>query len=209
MADILIFGVILGLAAGLSPGPLLMLVISETLRHGSGAGVRVALSPLITDLPIILATVLALSQLADDRYLLGLVSLIGGGFVLYLGLESLLARGIEVGTTHPKPRSLMKGILTNALSPHPYLFWVGVGAPILVKAMALGRSGPALFLLGFYGLLVGSKMAVALAVGRAKDFLSGRLYRYSLRLLGLVLCGLALVLFRDGLAWLGVFPPAG
>lgn len=43
-------GAVLGLSSGLSPGPLLALVISETLRHGVKAGVKVALAPIITDL---------------------------------------------------------------------------------------------------------------------------------------------------------------
>ncbi len=50
-------GILLGLSAGVAPGPLLTLVVSETLSGGVGAGVRVALSPLLSDLPIILFAV--------------------------------------------------------------------------------------------------------------------------------------------------------
>jgi hypothetical protein len=53
MTHFLGIGIIFGLSAGLAPGPLLMLVISDTLRHGIKAGVKVALAPVITDLPII------------------------------------------------------------------------------------------------------------------------------------------------------------
>lgn len=60
MTRFLLTGVLLGLSSGLAPGPLLALVASETLRHGVRAGVRVALAPLITDLPIILTTILLL-----------------------------------------------------------------------------------------------------------------------------------------------------
>lgn len=203
MTDILTIGLILGLAAGLSPGPLLMLVISETLQQGVRAGIKVALSPLITDLPIILVTLLTLSQLSQYQTILGLASLLGGCFILYLGYESLRTPGIDVGVAPPAARSLTKGILTNALNPNPYLFWASVGAPTLTKAMAVGPAAPALFLLGFYGLLVGSKVLMAVLVGRARTLLNGPLYRYSLRLLGLVLCGLALVFFQDGLVLLG------
>ncbi|NCD26558.1 MAG: hypothetical protein EOL86_13335, partial [Deltaproteobacteria bacterium] len=47
-------GLVLGLSAGLSPGPLLTLMLSETLRHGVRAGLLVAVAPLISDLPIII-----------------------------------------------------------------------------------------------------------------------------------------------------------
>ena len=47
MIDFLTIGAALGLSAGLAPGPLLTLVISETLQHGVKSGVKVALAPVI------------------------------------------------------------------------------------------------------------------------------------------------------------------
>ncbi len=66
MTAFLFSGILLGLSGGLAPGPLLTLLASETLRHGARAGVWVALAPLLTDLPIILATVLLLRPLTDQ-----------------------------------------------------------------------------------------------------------------------------------------------
>jgi hypothetical protein len=43
-----------GLAAGLKPGPLGIIVIQQTLSKGLRAGVRASLAPLITDGPIII-----------------------------------------------------------------------------------------------------------------------------------------------------------
>jgi len=57
MLNFLTIGTLLGLSAGLAPGPLLTLVISETLQHDIKSGVKVALAPFITDLPIIILTV--------------------------------------------------------------------------------------------------------------------------------------------------------
>ncbi|MCX9013779.1 MAG: hypothetical protein OIN89_03135 [Candidatus Methanoperedens sp.] len=48
----LVSGMIFGLTSGISPGPLLTLVISETLKNGSSGGMKVAVAPLITDIPI-------------------------------------------------------------------------------------------------------------------------------------------------------------
>jgi len=60
MLNFLGIGLILGLSAGFAPGPLLTLVISETLQHDLKAGVKVALAPIITDLPIIIFTLFIL-----------------------------------------------------------------------------------------------------------------------------------------------------
>ena len=64
MTSFFLIGTLLGLSAGLSPGPLLTLVVSETFRHDFKAGIKVAISPLITDLPIILLTVIILDRLS-------------------------------------------------------------------------------------------------------------------------------------------------
>ena len=53
MLEHLIKGLVLGFAAGVLPGPMLGLVIRETLQHGRRAGYSVAMAPLITDAPTI------------------------------------------------------------------------------------------------------------------------------------------------------------
>ena len=64
MMTALASGVLLGLSAGLSPGPMLALVLAQTLRHGSREGCKIALTPLVTDPPIILVTLALASKLA-------------------------------------------------------------------------------------------------------------------------------------------------
>ena len=179
-------------------------MVSETLRRGVGAGVRVALAPAVTDLPIILLSVFALSRLSGFHGVLGLVSVAGGCFVLYLGFSGLRCTGQGIHLPEAGPPSLAKGILTNALSPHPYLFWIGVGAPAMAKAAETGLLAPALFLAGFYVCLIGSKIALALLVGRSRAFLRGRAYVYAQRCLGAALVVLAFILFRDGARLLGL-----
>lgn len=203
MAYYLTAGVLLGLSAGFAPGPLLALVMSETLEHGIGSGIRVAIAPIITDLPIIAVTFLLLSQLSGVEGLLGIISLAGGCYVLYMGFESVRSKAGERTCSQAAPRSLSKGVLTNALSPHPYLFWISVGVPILLKSQDAGRAAPVLFIGGFYLFLVGSKVSLAMLVGRSKSFLSDRGYTFVMKLLGLALVAFSFVLFADGLRLLG------
>ena len=40
-------GLLLGAPSGFAPGPMLLLIISETLRHGKRAGAKVACIPLL------------------------------------------------------------------------------------------------------------------------------------------------------------------
>ena len=133
MTEYLFMGIVLGLSAGLAPGPLLTLVLSETLQYGVQSGMKVALAPVITDLPIILITFFILAKLSSFQDVLGVVSLVGGGFLLLMAWETLRTKKVEIDTQSEKPRSLSKGVLANALNPHPYLFWFSVGAPTMLR----------------------------------------------------------------------------
>lgn len=197
MLHFLVIGTILGLSAGFSPGPLTTLVISETLRHNSGAGIRVAVAPLITDAPIILFALLILASLPDSDILLASISLAGALFIGKMGLDNIMAEGDLQNTGKTAPHSLAKGIVTNLLSPHPYLFWLTVGVPIMARSWRENSLYTVVFLLVFYFFLVGVKIAMALVTARAKGFLSSGLYRGVLRLLGLVLLLLAVFLLVD------------
>jgi len=72
------------------------------------------------------------------------------------------------------------------------------------RSMNLNRIAPIAFIGSFYVFLIGSKILLAVLVGRSKSFLNGTLYIYTMRFLGLALCILALLLFRDGLKLLRI-----
>ncbi len=197
------FGLILGLTAGLSPGPLLTLVVSETFQHGFPAGARIALAPIITDAPIVLVTLLVATQLSNVDHVLGVISLIGGCYVLYIAYESSRQKEREDRQWQPGHRSLAKGVLANALSPHPYLFWLTIGAPTVAKSINAGIVAPVLFIGCFYLSLVGSKILLAVLVGKSRYLLSGTPYTYTMKFLALTLGIFGIALFIDGLMLLG------
>lgn len=192
-------GIVLGLSAGFSPGPLFALVLSQTIRHGAREGVKVAAAPLLTDLPIILASTLVLSRLAGYKGLLGAVSIAGAAVVGFMAYGTFRAKRQEAASDAAEPQSLLKGALVNFLSPHPYLFWLTIGAPMILKGREVGPAAPVLFVAGFTACLVGSKVALAVLVGRSSHLLDGKRYEYAMRALGLLLLLFAGFLLRDGL----------
>jgi len=197
-------GVIFGLVAGIVPGPLLTLVITETLRHSRKEGIVVASVPVITDMPIVFFSVLILARLSGSDLILGIISLMGAMFVCYLAYESISVKGIDLDTDQVEAKSLRKGIITNFLNPHPYVFWMTVGAPITLKAYRVNLLAAVLYLAGFYASLVGSKIVVALLVDHSKKFLESRIYIYAIRILGIALLVFSFIFIKDGLRFLGV-----
>lgn len=191
-------GLTLGFYAGISPGPLFTLVVSETLRNGIRAGFLVAAAPLITDLPIVALSVILLAALPDAGPVLGLLSIAGGLYLIHLGLHGIRFSG-DSRDTPPAPAtgSLFRGVAANFTNPSPYLFWGTVGGPLLLSTWRASPAAAVAFLIGFYGLLVGSKCALALASGHSRKFLKNRAYTWTLRTLGaLLLAFAALFLYR-------------
>jgi threonine/homoserine/homoserine lactone efflux protein len=103
-----------------------------------------------------------------------------------------------------KAYSLRKGIITNVLNPHPYLFWITVGAPTIVKGYRVNLLSVVFFILGFYLFLVGSKIMIALVFDRYKTFLKSDTYVYLIRTLGFVLLVFSVLFFKEGLNLLGI-----
>ncbi len=196
-------GIVLGLAAGFSPGPLTVLVISETLRHGLPAGVKVSLAPLLTDLPIIALAALLLDRLSSHPAAFGVIALLGGCFLLHLGIGSLRQRGIDIHAVRPGSGSLLRGVAANLLNPNPYVFWIGVGTPILLNALDRSWTHALAFAAGFFCCLVGAKLLLARLVEGSRAFLSSGTYRWVMRILAVLLLAYALVFIRDGLSRIG------
>ncbi len=199
MIEYLSTGTLLGLAAGFAPGPLLVLVISETLRHSVKEGIKVSIAPIITDAPILLVALFVLTQLSNFNLVLGIISILGGVFVLYLGYESLRTKGIELNLEEQSSNALKKGIITNALNPHPYVFYMTVGAPMMFKALDENILNATAFLGSFLFFLVTSKVILAIIVGKSRTFLKGSAYINIMRILGILLVLFSIFLFRDGL----------
>jgi threonine/homoserine/homoserine lactone efflux protein len=201
---VLASGCVFGLAGGFAPGPTTAVLVAQTVRFGFRDGLKVAIAPLLTDGPIIALSVLLVGQLAQFRPVLGVITLLGAAFLVVLAIESFRVRAVEVVDPNPRPHSIRKGLLANLLNPHPYLFWLTIGSPTLLRAWTAGWSSAVLFLAGFYACLVGSKVVIAWLVARSRDLMRSRAYVSINRLLGVALCVFALWFAWDALPLLGM-----
>jgi threonine/homoserine/homoserine lactone efflux protein len=134
---------------------------------------------------------------------IGGIYLLGGAFLAYLAYESLCFKGADLEIGKVNPQSFKKGIIANFLNPSPYLFWISIGAPTVLKASENSITAASVFILSFYVLLVGSKVGVAIIMGKSRALLKSTHYIYTMRGLGIALLGFAILFFRDGLRQFG------
>ena len=202
----LVTGCVFGLSSGLAPGPLLVLVITQTLQHNTREGIKVAAAPLITDLSIILVSLFVLTQLENFHHALALISIAGGIYVLYLSYGCFRTKPVNLGELKTEPRSLKKGVLINLFNPNPYLFWLTFGGPFLLKLREANSLAPFAFLFTFYLSLIGSTVFLALIAGRSRTFLKSKAYLLVMRILALTLALFAFFLIKDAIYFLGASP---
>ena len=143
--------------------------MTSTLRSGFGAGRRVAAAPLLTDAPIVTIALFAVGSLPDAW--VRALALVGGGIVIAFGVWELRAARGELAPEEPsrtEARALWQGALVNAISPHPWVFWIAAGAPALIRAWRVAPWRGVAFVAGFYVTLIGSKIALAALVAAGR-----------------------------------------
>jgi len=180
----LLIGLGLGVGAGLAPGPLLALVVTTSLARGFRAGARVALSPLVTDSIMIVVSVLLVRELPPRAA--GVLGVVGGLYVVWLGIESLRDVPVPV-ETGAGPDPLRRGVLVNLLSPHPWIFWLTVGGSVVVSAWNEVPAYAALFVATFFAVMVGTKVLIAALAASGRRALSDNGLRRAHRVAGVLL----------------------
>jgi threonine/homoserine/homoserine lactone efflux protein len=189
---------LLGLTSGATPGPLLILVISQSFKHNFKEGFKTALVPLLTDAPIVAFAILVLSNIADYNFVLACFSFAGAAFLIYLAYENFVFKQEDFEKKTHKPASIRKGILANFLSPAPYIFWLTVGAPLFIKAKESGIVWGILFIAFFYIGLIGAKIILARIADKSRHFLKSGALAVIVKILAFILLLFAGFLVKQG-----------
>ncbi len=151
-------GAALGFSAAASPGPFQAYLMSQALQLGWRRAWPAAFAPLLSDGPIIALVALVLMQAPAG--LLRALQLAGGAFLLYLAYGAVKRLRAVAPTPASAQQGVLKAALANVLSPGPWIFWSTVGGPILARAWAISPGHSALFLLGFYAVMVGVLLGI-------------------------------------------------
>lgn len=197
----LLQGIGFGFAAASQPGPFQTFLISQALTRGWKRSLPGALAPLVSDGPIILLSILVLSQLPD--WVQRILYIAGGLFVLYLAYGAYKSwRDFDETISHPdlaSHQTVLKAAMTNALSPGPYLFWMFVTGPILVEGWRETPTHGLALLIGFYATMILSLAAIIIIFGAASK-LGPKLNRTLLGISCIVLFGFGLYELWKGIA---------
>lgn len=194
-SDFILPGILVGVGSAVSPGPLMLLIVSETLRGGIRSGWSVAVAPLITDVPFVIVSIFLAASIAPFRSVLGIISLLGAAFLLFLAFQNLTVRKEDLQLPQSSSKSLLKAVLLNLVNPYLYIFWFSVALPVFARG---NTTGSALFASSLLLSAVGSMMILAVFVALIRKKFVDYLHLI-IRSLSVFLFLVALMFVREGL----------
>ena len=140
----------LGAALGAAPGPVQLLILSETARHGIGQGFRVMLGA-NGMLFVVLATLaLGFSTIEPSPEVVRGLRIVGGVFLVYLAVSELRTLRVEsvgvdaVETPRGRWGPTARGVLLVIVNPGAWIFFATTAAAVMAEASADGGRDAAL-----------------------------------------------------------------
>lgn len=200
---------VIGFSVASIPGPTIILIASETLRKGAGAGLSVMTAPLLLDALLMLPLGLFFQALLPVESGRTGLMIIGGGLLVWFGLQSIRTGPDEKSAAakldspaldgRRETRPFSKGILVHLTSPYPYLYWGTVGAPLVRQGFESGGLWTAaIFPLGFWVGTTSFTLVVIALLARGKKLLSPPWQLFFHRALGALLIATGVFLMMKG-----------
>ena len=140
----------LGAALGAAPGPVQLLILSETARHGAGQGFRVMLGANGMLLVVLATLALGFSTAEPSDALVRGLRIVGGLFLVYLALNELRTLRREVTGSPPSEGAgarmgpSARGALLVIVNPGAWIFFATTAAAVMAEASADGGRGTAM-----------------------------------------------------------------
>ena len=191
-------GTMLGVVEGLKPGPLLTMVIRETLSGGLRAGLWTAAAPIFSDGPLVILSFFAAAWIATQPSVLLVITVAGALFLAKMGVECFSMEAPEMNVeAGPPTASFLRGVITNLLNPNVYVFWLLIGGPLMASVVGREVLAPVAYALSFLVTLMMTKAAVAYAFHRASAGISEIAYKRLLAGCGAVMLGFSAYYVRS------------
>ena len=111
-----------------TPGPAVLYVVARSIEQGPRAGFVSSLGLSVGGFVHVLAATLGLSAiLVSSATAFGIVKMIGAGYLVYLGLRTLLNRDNAAPSVSDSPRGMWRifrdGVIVNLFNPKAALFF--------------------------------------------------------------------------------------
>jgi threonine/homoserine/homoserine lactone efflux protein len=141
----LLSAVMISLSGVMAPGPITAVTLGQATRSPHAGGV-IAIGHGLVEFPLMLAVWYGIVHLQNNIALKVAIGLVGGVFLLAMGLGMLhSAARSKMPAQRVAASALLAGVLLTAANPYFLLWWASVGAQLVMGAVAFGLLGFAVF----------------------------------------------------------------
>lgn len=189
----------------LTPGPAVLFIVARSLEQGRWAGIVSALGVGAAGILHVIVAALGLSALLmQSAIAFGIVKYLGAGYLVYLGVKTLLAKvethKMESIQKSPLSRIFVQGFIVNLLNPKTALFFFAF-LPQFVNP-ARGAVTPQIIFLGaiFVVMAITSDSLYAIVAGTARQVIVGnqKLAKAQKNFAGIIYIGLGITTALTG-----------
>lgn len=171
MGEVIWLGVLLGVGAALSVGPIFVTILNEAATRGFGAAFRVILGSATADVVLLLPALAFAWVIAAVTRAAFWVGLAGAAFFLWLAVGAVRdAVRLWRAETGPSAEgwAFWKGVVGNLANPLTWTFWLATGTPAMLRAEHLaGPAGLGAFTVTWFVVASGLEAVIALVVARS------------------------------------------
>jgi threonine/homoserine/homoserine lactone efflux protein len=200
LTGIFVTAFVVGFSGALMPGPLLAFTVSEASRRGPWVGPLAILGHALLEGALVAGVALGLAGVLQREAVAVTVSVVGGGFMVWMGLDmvrlsprmALDPAAAGASRLHP----VAAGALVSLANPYWTMWWATIGMSYVLAGLAYGAFGVCVFFLGHILSDLVWYSAVSVASWRGVRVLPPPVYRRVI-----LACGLAMAAF--GAAFLG------
>lgn len=177
---------ILGIIAGITPGPITALMLGETFKHSRSKAIQVPFALLFSNLIVAPLAITILFWGSKIDFFLKIMTYLGAFVLIFNGFKGWKSSGEMHLKTDFHP--FKKALLLDMVNPHPYIFWFTILAPPIILAIK-NTSIMNAFLLWiiFVSGLIGTKILIIIIADKIKPILKPHHLKFVHKILAILL----------------------
>ncbi len=186
------------------PGPLLVVGLSETPRHGWKTGPIISTGHAIAEIFVVIILSMGLVAVSENSVVTAWIGLIGGAALIGMGIMmgyDILTGKVTYDAISAKQSSqllALKGITATLSNPFWFVWWATTGLAFLVKSLQFGVTGPVVFYFGHILSDYTWYTFVSVSLWRGKKLMVGKTLKNLILLCAIFLIYLGITFIIDG-----------
>jgi len=146
LSAFLLEAVLISLSGVMAPGPVTAVAVSKGTKSPH-AGAFIALGHGMVEIPLMVLILYGFGDILKITYIKAIIGLLGGLFLLKIGLD--LLQGIKqakIDSSNDPHSPLMAGIILSLANPYFLIWWATIGSILIFRSITFGLLGFAIFI---------------------------------------------------------------